>query len=87
MPRGRPRKQPSIADLQMQLGEQRQRRAKLTLERKKFQGKIEQIDREIASLEGGPSSNGTAGGGSRARNDQAAAGRDRRRAEKARQSR
>ena len=67
MPRGRPRKQPSIADLQMQLGEQRQRRAKLTLERKKFQGKIEQIDREIASLEGGPSSNGTAGA-TRARN-------------------
>ena len=68
MPRGRPRKQPSIADLQTQLGEQRQRRSKLTAERKKLQAKLEQIDRDIDMLEGGASSNGTVGA-TRARND------------------
>lgn len=68
MPRGRPRKQHSIADLQKLLGEQRQRRGKLTTERKKLQAKIEKIDREIESLEGEGGAEGVTASG-RARND------------------
>ena len=68
MPRGRPKKHQSIADLQKLLSEQRQRKGKLHAERKRLQGKMDQIDREIAMLDGGPMSEGGNGTRSRARN-------------------
>lgn len=64
MPRGRPRKSHSIAELRSLLGEQRKRRTQLMGERKKLQAKIDQVDREIALLDG----EGAAAGG-RGRND------------------
>lgn len=64
MPRGRPKKSHSISELRALLGEQRKRRAQLLGDRKKFQAKIDQVDREIAMLDG---QEGAAGG--RSRND------------------
>lgn len=64
MPRGRPRKQPSIAELRHLLGEQRQRRNSLLRERKKVQNRMDQLDREIAILDGQQA----AAAGGRARN-------------------
>ena len=52
MPRGRPRKQPSIAELQALLGEQRRNRGKMLAERKKLQMRLDQIERQIAILDG-----------------------------------
>ena len=66
MARGRPRKQPSIADLQEQLRTQRGRRGKLVNERKKLMAKVEHLDREIAALDGGEM-NGSAEGASNGR--------------------
>ena len=68
MARGRPRKQHSIADLQKLLGEQRQRRNKLTAERKKLQAKMEQLDREISTLDGAGANGAAASEGTRPRN-------------------
>ena len=52
MAKGRPKRQSSIADLQRQLTEQRQRRTKLLSERKKLEKKMEKIDRDISMLDG-----------------------------------
>ena len=72
MARGRPKKQPSIAELQQALAQRRSQRGKLMTERKKLQGRLEQLDREIAALDGknGSSSSGGSGGsGGRKRNE------------------
>lgn len=69
MPRGRPRRQPSIADLQQMLNERRTHRIRLMQERKKLQNRVEQIDREIEMLSGEGGSAGGTGGGGRARNE------------------
>ena len=60
VPRGRPRKQPSIAELKSLLNQQRRNRVLLLNERKKLQNRLDQIDRQISMLDGG---NGAAGGG------------------------
>lgn len=52
MPKGRPKRQSSIADLQRQLSEQRKRRTKLLSERRKVEKRLEAIDRDIAALDG-----------------------------------
>ena len=52
MPRGRPRKFPSLSDLRNMLAEGRRERTRLLKDRKKLQGKIEQIDRRIQMLDG-----------------------------------
>lgn len=72
MPRGRPRKQPSISELQEMLRTQRGQRSKLLRERKSLATKLEQVDRQIAALDGGDNGAGVAGGvgRTRPRNDQ-----------------
>ena len=52
MSRGRPRKSHSIAELRRLLGQQRKRRTQMLNERKKLQNRIDQIDREIALVDG-----------------------------------
>lgn len=63
MPRGRPKKTHSISELRALLGLQRKRRGQLLGERKKLQAKLDQVDREIALLDG------SEGGGGGRRND------------------
>jgi hypothetical protein len=70
MPRGRPKKQPSIADLQSMLRDQRNRRTKLVTERKKLAAKLDQVDRQIAALDGQNGGNINISAGGRARNEQ-----------------
>ena len=71
MPRGRTKKQPSIAQLQEMLRDQRSQRSKLLSERKKVAGRLDQIDRQIAILDGSMSgSGGATASGKRARNAQ-----------------
>ena len=65
MPRGRPRKQHSIAELQALIAEQRRNRGKLQTERKKLQNRLDQIDRQIAMLDGGGVGGGGGGRGGR----------------------
>ena len=64
MPRGRPRKQHSIAELQALIAEHRRNRGKLVTERKKLQNRLDQLDRQIAMLDGaGPGGGGGGRGG------------------------
>ncbi len=67
MPRGRPKKQPSIAELQEMIRARRGERTKLLGERKKVQAKLDKIDRQIAAYDG-DDGNGGGGYGSRPRN-------------------
>ena len=52
MPRGRPKKQHSISELQTMLKDRRKQRSKLLGEKKKLQAKIDQVDRKLANLDG-----------------------------------
>ena len=61
MPRGRPRKFPSLADLKSMLAEGRRQRGRLLKERKKLQARIDQVDREIQSLDGAGAGRGRRG--------------------------
>ena len=70
MPRGRPKKQPSIAELQNMIKERRGQRSKLMRDRKAAAAKLEQIDRKIAALDGGEYAGPSGGTGSRPRNAQ-----------------
>ena len=63
MPRGRPRKFPSLADLRSMLTEGRRQRTRLLKERKKLQNRLDHVDRQIQMLDGA----GTAARGGRAR--------------------
>ena len=69
MPRGRPKSNPSIADLQAMIRARRGERQKLVNERKKVQKRLDKLDREIAAFDGDAGSTAS-GGGSRPRNDQ-----------------
>ena len=71
MPRGRPKSNPSIADLQAMIRARRGERQKLVNERKKLQKRLDKIDREIAAFDG-ESGNGAGDGsvGTRPRNAQ-----------------
>jgi hypothetical protein len=66
MPRGRPKSQPSIADLQAMIREQKAERGKLVKERKKLQGQLDRLDRQLQAFDEGK---GAGGVGSRPRND------------------
>ncbi len=68
MPRGRPKKQPSIAELQEMLRDQRGQRAKLLVERKNVAARLDQIDRQIGMLDGEMGVTGGSGSGRRAHN-------------------
>ena len=52
MPRGRPRRIPSIAELQQMIREQRAHRTGIIRERRDLQKRLDQIDRELAMLDG-----------------------------------
>ncbi len=65
MPRGRPRKLPSLSELRGMLAEGRRHRARLLKERKKVQGRLTAIDREIAMLNGSGGGGAARGGGGR----------------------
>lgn len=65
MPRGRPRRITSIADLQNMLSERRRQRSKLLQERKKLQNRIDQVDRQIQMLDGAGGGGAAAAGGRR----------------------
>lgn len=68
MPRGRPRKFPSISDLQNMIRERRRHRSRIIVERKKVQARLDQIDRELQMLDGrGGRSAGGGGGRGRGR--------------------
>lgn len=64
MPRGRPRKFPSISDLQNMIRERRRHRTRIIQERKKAQSRLDQIDRDLQMLDG----RGGGGGRGRGRN-------------------
>lgn len=70
MPRGRPKKQPSISELQEMLRKQRGQRSKLLRDRKSLAMKLDQIDRQIAALDGAGNGGAIAGASGRPRNDQ-----------------
>jgi len=67
MPRGRPKSQPSIADLQAMIRERKSERNKLLSQRKKLQTQLDKIDRQIAAFDGNGSP--VNAGGSRPKND------------------
>lgn len=63
MPRGRPRKFPSIAELQNMLRERRRHRSEIVQERKKAQARLSEIDRELQMLDGRSGGGGAGGAG------------------------